>query len=118
VSRKIPDTIEYAGPATDENSGEEIVLPEGEYEVLDSFEPDPSVGIFGEPGLIVALPDDPEGAAFISLSRLDDYRGIPDPDYGEFLDESARYPTPATPCPNCGGPEGYPSDHAVGCPLR
>lgn len=20
-------------------------------------------------------------------------------------------------CPNCGGPEGYPSDHAVGCPL-
>lgn len=22
------------------------------------------------------------------------------------------------PCVNCGGPEGYPSDHAVGCPLR
>lgn len=20
-------------------------------------------------------------------------------------------------CPNCGGPEGYPSDHAVGCPV-
>ncbi len=20
-------------------------------------------------------------------------------------------------CPNCGGPEGYPSDHAVGCPI-
>jgi hypothetical protein len=28
-----------------------------------------------------------------------------------------RTTTKKKPCPNCGGPRGYPSDHGVGCPV-
>lgn len=35
-----------------------------------------------------------------------------------FYEDGPEFDDDEEECPNCGGPDGYPSGHAVGCPAR
>jgi len=60
-------TLRYQGWAYDE-VGNKVWLDEDTYEIVDTIEPDPSVGIFGEPAAIIDHPDYPEG---LSINESD-----------------------------------------------
>ena len=69
------DTLRYGGPVT-KSDGQKIVLPEQDFVIDDTIEPDPSVGIFGEPGVLLEVPlaVDPEGVVYVSATDFDAWR--------------------------------------------
>jgi len=80
----VPDTIHVPGLTVLAENGQDVYL-DGDYEVLDVYEPDRSVGLMGEPGYIVALPGDT--AAYIACSDLYDETDHADDLYDRMTDE-------------------------------
>ena len=81
-----PSCITYGGTVW-KSDGETIELPVQTFLVEDSFTPEPDVGIFGEPGLLLVVPYacDPEGVVFMAKRDWDDYQAESGPAWEELV---------------------------------
>jgi len=73
-------SIFYRGIGYDAYSN--IVELDGDYDVIDTYEPDPSVGHFGSAQIIVDHPDYPGGVAITAEDYADFHE--PDPEDRDF----------------------------------